>query len=196
MPRKPREAPRDEILSQKQLAARLDLDPRQVRNLVKRGMPATYLRETGSERGYPWPACFHWYVQFKVDVETAKFSQPARLLAAQVREVEARAAKREHELALARASVLPIDWIAGRERRLLEQVHTEFRTFGQRIRHDLVQLPDVAAVDRILGQRIDEALIAVRTALLAGADAELSAVELPPEDEDPEDPDAADDAAA
>jgi phage terminase Nu1 subunit (DNA packaging protein) len=174
MPKKAAPVTRDEVLNQKQLAARLDLDPRQIRNLTKQGMPTTYLRESGTERGYVWPACFHWYLRFKLEAETAKFSAPARLQAAQIREMEARAAKRELELAQAHEQLLPVAWLATRERRLLEQVATEFRTFGQRIRQDLVQLPDVHAVDRVLATRVDEAIVNCRTALLGGADAELT----------------------
>lgn len=173
MPRPPKTAPRDEILNQQQLAARLDLDPRQIRRLVKQGMPHTYLRETGAERGYAWPACLHWYLRFKIESERAKLAAPGRYQAARVRELEARAKKREIEVEEAEGTLLPVDWIAARERRLLEQVATEYRTFGQRIRHDLVQLPDVAAVDRVLERRIAEGLGEVRAALLAGADAEL-----------------------
>lgn len=185
MPKAAQPVRRDEILNQKQLAARLDLDPRQVRNLSKKGMPTTYLRETGTERGYPWPACMHWYVQFKIEAETAKFSAPARLQAAQIREMEARAAKRELELEEAHGRVLPVEWISGRERQLMEQVATEFRTFGQRIRQELVQLPDVHAVDRVLGTRVDEAIVNCRTALLGAAD-EMLAIAVPEDDGDDE----------
>lgn len=106
MPRKAVPIKRDEVLSQKELAARLDLDPRQIRNLSKRGMPTTYLGETGEERGYPWPACLHWYLRFKVEAETQKFTTPQRLQAAQIRDLEAKAAKSEMALAQMRGELL------------------------------------------------------------------------------------------
>ncbi len=106
MPRKAIPIKRDEVLAQKELAARLDLDPRQIRNLEKKGMPRTYLREEGEERGYPWPACLHWYVRFKIEAETQKLTVPQRLQAAQIRDLEAKAAKSELALANVRGELL------------------------------------------------------------------------------------------
>ncbi len=106
MPRKAIPIKRDEVLAQKELAARLDLDPRQIRNLEKKGMPRTYLRDEGEERGYPWPACLHWYVRFKIEAETQKLTVPQRLQAAQIRDLEAKAAKSELALAQVRGELL------------------------------------------------------------------------------------------
>jgi hypothetical protein len=82
-----------ETLTQKALAERLDLDVRQIRNLEKKpGFPVAWKRD---EKTYPWPEVLHWYLNFKAESANAKFTGPARLAAAQIREMEARAAKQE-----------------------------------------------------------------------------------------------------
>ena len=89
-----------EKLTQKGAAERLDLDVRQIRNLEKKpGFPITWKRD---EKTYPWPEVLHWYLAFKADAANAKFAGPVRLLQAEIRDKEARAAKTE--LALARAN--------------------------------------------------------------------------------------------
>lgn len=60
-------AQRRELLTQEALALRLDLCPRQVRNLTELGMPRLNDRAIGARFGaYPWPLALHWYVAFKV----------------------------------------------------------------------------------------------------------------------------------
>lgn len=93
-----------EKLSQKVLAQRLDIDVRQVRNLEKKpGFPVLWHRD---EKTYPWPEAFHWYVNFKLESSNAKFTGPRRFEQAQIREMEARAAKQELALSLARGELL------------------------------------------------------------------------------------------
>lgn len=132
MPRKPIPIKRDEVLAQKELAARLDLDPRQIRNLSKRGMPTTYLGESGEERGYPWPACLHWYVAFKIEAETQKFSAPQRLQAAQIRDLEAKAARSEMQLAQLRGEVLERGLVRRERQQALEQIRNVSTTRASR----------------------------------------------------------------
>lgn len=122
MPRKKLEAPRDEVLTQKQLAARLDLDPRQIRNLVKRGMRTTYLGEAGEERGYAWPYCLHWYVDYKITAEKEKLAAPKRMEHAMIRELEAKAAKQELSLAQIRGDVLERDLVRRERQQAFEQI--------------------------------------------------------------------------
>ena len=58
---------RREMLNQEELARRLDLCTRQVRNLTEQGMPRVEEQTIGSRFGsYPWPLVLHWYVGFKV----------------------------------------------------------------------------------------------------------------------------------
>ena len=93
-----------EKLTQKALAERLDLDVRQIRNLEKKpGFPVTWKRD---EKTYPWPEVLHWYLAFKADAANAKFAGPARLLAAEIRDKEARAAKTELGLARERGELI------------------------------------------------------------------------------------------
>lgn len=126
MPRKPIAVKRDEVLAQKELAARLDLDPRQIRNLVKRGMPTSYLGESGMERGYPWPACLHWYVRFKVETETQRLSTPQRMQAAQIRDLEAKAAKSELALAQVRGELLDRALVTRERRQAFERIRNVY----------------------------------------------------------------------
>ncbi len=132
MPRKAVPIKRDEVLNQKELAARLDLDPRQIRNLSKRGMPTTYLGETGEERGYPWPACLHWYLRFKVDAETQKFTTPQRLQAAQIRDLEAKAAKSEMALSQMRGELLERPLVSRERQQAFERIRNVSSTRASR----------------------------------------------------------------
>lgn len=132
MPRKAIPIKRDEVLAQKELAARLDLDPRQIRNLEKKGMPRTYLREDGEERGYPWPACLHWYVRFKIEAETQKLTVPQRLQAAQIRDLEAKAAKSELALAQVRGELLERPLVRRERQQAFEQIRNVNATRASR----------------------------------------------------------------
>lgn len=192
MPRKPVQVKRDEVLSQKQLAARLDLDPRQIRNLSKRGMPTRYLTESGAERGYPWPACFHWYVAFKLEAETQKFSAPQRLQAAQIRDLEAKAAKSEMALSQMRGELIERATVR-RERQLaFEQIRNVYTTRASRWAPQLdglegpvlqAKLEDLAQQELALLQRSLLAIPTYEDALERAAD----------EGTDPDDDDRADD---
>jgi phage terminase Nu1 subunit (DNA packaging protein) len=132
MPRKAIPIKRDEVLAQKELAARLDLDPRQIRNLEKKGLPRTYFREEGEERGYPWPACLHWYVAFKIETETQKLSTPQRFQAAQIRELEAKAAKAELSLAQVRGELLDRPLVARERQQAFERIRNVNTTRASR----------------------------------------------------------------
>lgn len=104
-----------EQLSQKVLAQRLDIDVRQIRNLEKKpGFPVTWKRD---DKTYPWPEVLHWYVNFKLESASAKFTGPQRLQSAMIRDMEARAAKTELALAKDRGAVIDRHTVR-RERRL------------------------------------------------------------------------------
>lgn len=93
-----------EKLPQKVLAQRLDVDVRQIRNLEKKpGFPVLWEQD---EKRYPWPEVLHWYVAFKSEAASAKFTGPKRFEAAQIRDMDARAAKTELALAQARGELL------------------------------------------------------------------------------------------
>lgn len=82
-----------EHLTQKQLATRLDLDVRQIRNLEKQGLPRD------PDGRYPYPAAFRWYLQQKLAGEREKQDAgDRRLRDAEIRQAEARAAIHEHTL--------------------------------------------------------------------------------------------------
>lgn len=169
MPRKAVPIKRDEILNQKELAARLDLDPRQIRNLTKRGMPTTYLGESGEERGYAWPACLHWYLRFKVEAETQKFSAPQRLQAAQIRDLEAKAAKSEMALAQMRGELLERPLVRRERQQAFEQIRNVNTTRASRWAPQLeglngpvlqAKLEDLAQQEMALLQR---SLLSIKT---------------------------------
>jgi hypothetical protein len=54
--------PRAEKITQRDCANRLGITPRQVRNLVLKGMPT--LGKAGWNVLYPWPECRRWYTNF------------------------------------------------------------------------------------------------------------------------------------
>ncbi|HEX6925694.1 MAG TPA: hypothetical protein VF167_09690 [Longimicrobiaceae bacterium] len=81
-----------EYLTQAELAKRLDVSTRWIREL--RGMP----REP---QGYPWPECLHWFIEYqsdkkaRINEETEEGSLELRKLEAEVRILEVKLAKEE-----------------------------------------------------------------------------------------------------
>lgn len=119
-----------ERLTQKELAARLDLDPRQIRNLDKKpGFPTVWEED---EKRYPWPEVLHWYVRFKLDSGTAKLTGPVRLQQAQIRDLEAKAAKSELALSQMRGDLLERDLVRRERRAAFERIRNLNQTRASR----------------------------------------------------------------
>lgn len=95
-----------EWITQKELAERLDLTVRQVRNLGDHGLPR---REDGR---YPWPDAQKWYIRFKQQekVQRANVERPNDAeRAARTRKLTAEAIARELEIAERQGQLIHID---------------------------------------------------------------------------------------
>lgn len=78
-----------EILTQNEVARRLRLCARQVRNLTDAGMPRVKEKAIGGRfGGYPWPAVRLWYLEFR------RRSAAVRALRYEERKARARSARK------------------------------------------------------------------------------------------------------
>ena len=89
-----------ESLPQKELATRLNISSRQVRNLVNEGMPVDH---SGPRPAYPWPEAMHWYIQRQVDMAVPEHGDQAEL---ELRKLRAEAEKKELEVAVAKRELV------------------------------------------------------------------------------------------
>lgn len=129
-----------ELLTQKDLATRLGITPRAVRDLHAHGIPR---RKTGK---YPWPDARHWYIKFKQDERERRRGETedldlrreqARKTAAQADEAELRLAERRREMIHIRDVELLV-------REPLEQVDAALRNAPSRYASELAELADVS----------------------------------------------------
>lgn len=132
--------PPAEELTQKELATRLGITTREVRNLHGHGIPRL---ENGR---YPWPDARHWYIHFKQaererrqggyeDLDLRR--ELARKTAAQADEAELRLAERRREL-------IHIRDVERLVREPLEQVDAALRNAPSRYASDLAELADIS----------------------------------------------------
>lgn len=155
-------------LKQTELADRLDLSVRQVRNLEKEGMPSA------------WPAALHWYVERKVSDARAQFATSARLHAAKLRQEEARAAALELNVSRARADVVPMDYLQRQVRTLFELTASTLKGLPARLAADLVGRASELEARQVLEDAIDRELLRLRDAVTAAP------LEDPSDDDAPE----------
>jgi hypothetical protein len=90
-----------EHVNQRELAARLGLTTRQVRNLANDGLPRNIAQGVAS---YPWPEALNWYIARRI-----KQAAPPDKLAAQTRKLQAEAMLAELALAREQQAVVPIE---------------------------------------------------------------------------------------
>lgn len=91
-----------EKITQQELAHRLGLTTRQVRNLEEKGLPTKVARD--GKKSWLWPEAMHWYIDFKAqtiaplrdDSEDAKLERRERM--AKVRSAEVSALRAEGQL--------------------------------------------------------------------------------------------------
>lgn len=151
-----------EALTQKDVARRLDLDVRQIRNLVKQGLPTT----TDDPPRYPWPACLHWYVERKISTAREQFTTTARLDAARLRAEEAKADTLELSLAEKRAGLVPMRFLERQVATLFEIVRSDLTSLPARLAPDLLNVASELEVRQRLEGPIDAALVRLRDAVL------------------------------
>lgn len=157
-------APKNEWLTQTDLAARLDVDVRWIRTLHKRGLPFNE-----QKKKYPWPESLHWYVRFKEDAVRNEFRQPLSLAGERARREGFLADKAEFEIAQLRGDLFSGTYIRAQSQRLLEQLITELRTFKGRWRHELIGRSSAREVDPILDRAVEEMILRLREVVIAAA---------------------------
>lgn len=99
-------------LSQIELAERLDLTTRQIRNLEEAGLPT---RVKGDRKTYAWPKALHWYVEYRESL-VEKRVKPLDFEAARARKMAADAQLSEIEVEKAQGALLPaatVDQVVG-----------------------------------------------------------------------------------
>lgn len=131
-----------EEVNQTELARRLALTPRQIRNLHEHGLPH---RRDGRSVLYPWPEVRDWYTKFKQEEDRRRRGggQELNLQHEKARKLAADAEKAEMELAKARGELIHIEDVEGLVRRPLEQVAAALGNAPSRYASDLAEEADL-----------------------------------------------------
>lgn len=167
-----------EKLTQKELADRLDLVPRQIHNLVNEGMPAKV--EKG-KRFYPWPECNVWYIDYKIRSAAPKPDKNKdRLVELELRKEEVAVRSAELKLAKEEARVVSIDYMEQQLSSILEGLRGKLLSFAGKNAQDLLGLQSVAEARSKLDVAIEEVMHSLVTvaddpALDAGESEEVAA---------------------
>lgn len=168
-----RDAP--EQVNQNELARRLGLTTRQVRNLVDAGMPRV------SERGkvaYPWLPCLHWYIEYRVRAETKKSSATKEnILELQARQLEVNLKISELALGKEQSELVTLDYMEAQLRDLLDALRARCLNLPGKYAVPLVGLRTPADAQAMLETIAAELL----QALSESGDEDLAA-----DDEDPD----------
>lgn len=116
-----------EQLSQKELATRLDLVVRQIRNLEAQGLP--FVVKAG-RKSYPWPAAMKWYMAFKIADEVRR-QMPTKRSDLELREIAMRVRLSELKVAEAEKQVAPLDVVARQFEVIHQQTAAAIRSLPQ-----------------------------------------------------------------
>lgn len=157
-----------ERLSQTELARRLGLTPRQIRNLEKKGLPYGYPKKKGSDKEYPWPTCNLWYIDFRIQSEFERLGRKPDLDGARARKEDALARRAEWDLAKDQGKFVSAVFLRAQVGRVLEQCVVELRTLTGRWKDELVDLPSAADVQNKLEPLVESAIGNVQRAALDG----------------------------
>lgn len=166
-----------ELLSQKKLAEWLNVVPRTIYDLQKKGAPSTLDR---GKRVYPWPAFLHWYIEYRINqalekggvgAADAEAALEAKLRAsvAYADKLEAEAAQAQLALAEKRGQLVTLDYMVGELEKVLTVLRASLLTFSGRVAADLVGCQDTRSVRTVLDPAVDELM---RQLSLAGDDDE------------------------
>ncbi len=140
-----------EYLTQAELAKRLDVTSRWVREL--RGLP----REP---QGYPWPECLHWYIEYQSDKkagiadDTEEGSLELRKLEAEVRILEVKLAKEE-------GSVIALDDLERLLSAPLYRLRAKMLSLPSKWAPSLVGCRTIAEAQARLEAAVEEAMMAL-----------------------------------
>lgn len=178
-----------ELLRQKVLAEYLDLDPRQIRNLEKKGLPT---RAVKGETRYPWPKCLHWYLDFKLQSLKGK-GTAKRVLEARIRKLEAEAERAELDLLERRSELVAFTFMERELTAVLERVRAVMLSFKGKWAPELVGCDSEAEVRKRLDVAIDDGIRALQQAAAGEEDEEDGAADPaapgPPDRDRPNDAD-------
>lgn len=126
----------DELLTQKALAEKLAITPRQIRNLHDQGIPR---QKSGK---YPWPEARDWYIEFKQREHARRMGYEGGAgdswERSRARKTAAQALLAELEVAERRGLLVPVDTIA-----------ETLTVVGERIRQRLLGMPDRWALELV-----------------------------------------------
>lgn len=151
-----------EKLSQKELADRLDVVPRQVHNLVNEGMPTKVQK---GKRYYPWPECNVWYIEYKIRAAAPKPDKNRDKMAElELRQLEVAVRSAEQKLAKDEARLVSVDYMEHQVSTILEGLRGQLLSFSGKHAADLTNLATPAEVRTKLDAAIEEvmeALVAV-----------------------------------
>lgn len=114
-----------EHLLQKDVAIRLGVLPRQIRNLREQGMPF----DAASKR-FPWPECLQWYITHKTEAEVER-RMPKERTELDQREQLARIRIAEIRVLREEAKVVPIGMHRRRYREATQQFSAVIRSLPQ-----------------------------------------------------------------
>jgi len=114
-----RKRPTIRLVSQQSVAVQLRLSPRQVQNLVLRGMPV--VRLAGKPPQYDMDRVWAWYADWKV-TERQRRRGSGTEREARTRLFMAQAALRQLDIHVRRGDLVPMDALEGATRRMLAQL--------------------------------------------------------------------------
>jgi len=161
-------AERTEALSQKELADRLNVSPRQVRNLTNEGVISR--RRDGS---YPWPKAHQEWIAFKMTERERRYSKDKlNLTEEQARHTAIKAEIAELDLAERRGELVHVEDSTRLVRAALEAVDASLKTAPSRYAQDLaaaVKVPTARAL-RLLEDIIENVRGDLRNARRDGDD--------------------------
>jgi hypothetical protein len=145
----------DNLVDLREAADRLNLGVRQIHHLAGVGMPRQKMPD-GSHR-YPFPACFVWYLNYKIERAVAEIT-PADIDEARARKIAAEARLAEVELAVAEGRYLDKDVILAEWNEAVTTLRSQLLTLPQRWAHDLVGVGTIAEAVAVLERAVRESL--------------------------------------
>jgi phage terminase Nu1 subunit (DNA packaging protein) len=148
-----------EKLSQKELADRLDVVPRQVHNLVNEGMPTKVQK---GKRFYPWPECNVWYIDYKIRSAAPKPDKNRdRMAELELRREEVAVRSAELKLGKEEARLVSINYMEHQLSTILDGLRGKLLSFSGKHASDLVSLATPAEVRAKLDTAIEEVMQAL-----------------------------------
>lgn len=145
----------DRLLTQQELAEVLPITSRQIRNLVKEGMPQETL---GARTLYPLAACVRWYIAHR---EAIASGQRTNRSEAQARKTEAQARLAELEVEEAEGRLIPLALHQDRLAAILDRLRAKILAIPGTWPPRLIRARTVAEMMRSLKPLVHELIEAL-----------------------------------